>query len=117
MTKCTTTRDLKAIGHSGSEILPWECRSYLNDTRDARELFKMFSSVASGSDNLERDKIHGLYFSPERVSEIKKAILDNLARLADLNMNTLIQSRLSKVKILDPKFYAVASAAITIAPC
>ena len=75
-------------------------------------------TTASGSDNLERDK-----FSPERASEIKKAILDNgirpfnLARLADLNMNTMIQSRLSKIKILDPKFYAVASAAITIAPC
>ena len=69
-------------------------------------------TTASGSDNLERDK-----FSPGRASDIKKAILDNLARLADLNMNTMIQSRLSKIKILDPKFYAVASAAITIAPC
>ena len=118
-----TTRDLNAIGHSGSEILPWESRSYLNDTRDARGLFKMFSSVASGSDNLEQDKIHGLYFSPERVSEIKKAILDNeikpfnLARIAELNMNTLIQSRLSRVEIGDLKSYAIALAAVTIAPC
>ena len=69
----------------------------------------MFSSVASGSDNLERDKIHGLYFSPERVSEIKKAILDNeirpsnLARIAELNMNTLIQARLPRVDKRDHK--------------
>ena len=41
-----TTKDLKAIGFSGSEILPWQSRSYLNDTRDARELFKMFASIA-----------------------------------------------------------------------
>ena len=117
-----TTSDLNAIGHSGSGILSWESR-YLNNTRDARGLFKMLSTIASRSDNLDHDKIHGLYFSPDRVAEIKKAVLDreikpfNIARLAELSMNTLIQSRLSRVEINDLKSYAIALAAVTIAPC
>ena len=117
-----TTSDLDAVSHSGSGISSWDGR-YRNNTRDARRLFKMLSTIASRSDNLDHDKIHGLYFSPDRVAEIKKAVLDreikpfNLARLAELSMNTLIQSRLSRVEINDLKSYAIALAAVTIAPC
>ena len=103
--------------------LPWQLRNGDNDTKVAEDLFQMLvDSFGEQSTILAGDKTHQLWFSKANFDNLKRKVLEkevptfNLNKVAELNMNSLIQIRWARLEMQNLKWYAVLLLAAAIVP-
>ena len=103
--------------------LPWQLRTESNDTKVAEYLSQMFfDSFGEIPTVLNGDQTHKLLFSKASLDNLKRKLLKkevstfDLSQIAELNMNSLIQIRWTRLEMQSLKWHAVLLLAAAIIP-
>ena len=103
--------------------LPWQLKTESNDTQVAEYLSQMvIDSFGEKPTVLNGDQTHKLLFSKASLDNLKRKLLKkevstfDLSQIAELNMNSLIQIRWTRLEMQSLKWYAVLLLAAAIIP-